>query len=99
MYLLTILEYIYIIIQENFIYRENRYKLADLLDWCFKITNHDYHDLMYRILDLDRWPLFKLKVTLCELCTLAYPLGYLHWEGLEMVRIRFSSLIIFLYSI
>ncbi|NP_001165787.1 NADH dehydrogenase (ubiquinone) 1 alpha subcomplex, 9, 39kDa [Nasonia vitripennis] len=60
-----------------------RYKLSDLMDWFQEMLRRESTIYGYRRLDLDRMPLFKLKVTLTEFLSPAYPIGYLHWEGLE----------------
>ncbi|XP_032668401.1 NADH dehydrogenase [ubiquinone] 1 alpha subcomplex subunit 9, mitochondrial [Odontomachus brunneus] len=60
-----------------------RYKLADLLDWFYKIRVRDPIGYGYKRMDLKYTPLFKLKVSLNELVSLAYPLGYMQWEHLE----------------
>ena len=36
--------------------------------------------------DIKYTPLFKLKVSLFEMISPAWPLGWLYWEGLEKVR-------------
>ncbi|KAJ8675842.1 hypothetical protein QAD02_011628 [Eretmocerus hayati] len=64
-------------------YGPHRYKLSDLCDWFHEILRRDYLDYGYRRLDLKWTPLFQLKVTATEFLSPAYPLGYLHWEGLE----------------
>ncbi|XP_033216242.1 NADH dehydrogenase [ubiquinone] 1 alpha subcomplex subunit 9, mitochondrial isoform X2 [Belonocnema kinseyi] len=60
-----------------------RYKLADLVDWFMRILRREADEAGYRRLDIDYCPLFKLKVTLTEKLSPAYPVGYLHWQALE----------------
>ncbi|CAB0035797.1 unnamed protein product [Trichogramma brassicae] len=61
----------------------HRYKLSDLMDWFHEILRREAVDYGYQRIDLDWAPLFKLKVTLTEMLSPAYPIGLLHWEGLE----------------
>lgn len=67
--------------------RPKRYKLADLVDWFMRILRREADEAGYRRLDIDYCPLFKLKVTLTEKLSPAYPVGYLHWQALERVSI------------
>ncbi|XP_012224752.1 NADH dehydrogenase [ubiquinone] 1 alpha subcomplex subunit 9, mitochondrial [Linepithema humile] len=60
-----------------------RYKLSDLLDWFHKIRIRNPIGYGYMRLDLKYAPLFKLKVSLNEFLSTAYPLGNLQWEHLE----------------
>ncbi|TGZ54110.1 NADH dehydrogenase [ubiquinone] 1 alpha subcomplex subunit 9, mitochondrial [Temnothorax longispinosus] len=60
-----------------------RYKLSELLDWFHRIRIRDPVEYGYKRMDLKYAPLFKIKVTLNELLTPAYPLQGVHWESLE----------------
>ncbi|XP_043462053.1 NADH dehydrogenase [ubiquinone] 1 alpha subcomplex subunit 9, mitochondrial [Leptopilina heterotoma] len=60
-----------------------RYKLADLVDWFMRILRREADTAMFRRLDIDYCPLFKLKVAITERLSPAYPLGYLSWQYLE----------------
>ncbi|KAL6428298.1 hypothetical protein ACFW04_008536 [Cataglyphis niger] len=60
-----------------------RYKLSELLDWFHRIRIRDPVDFGYMRIDLKYAPFFKLKTTLNELISPAYPLGFLQWERLE----------------
>ncbi|XP_051170557.1 NADH dehydrogenase [ubiquinone] 1 alpha subcomplex subunit 9, mitochondrial [Leptopilina boulardi] len=60
-----------------------RYKLADLVDWFMRILRREADNCMYRRMDLDYCPFFKLKVELTERLSPAYPLGQLSWQNLE----------------
>ncbi|EFN68349.1 NADH dehydrogenase [ubiquinone] 1 alpha subcomplex subunit 9, mitochondrial [Camponotus floridanus] len=60
-----------------------RYKFSELLDWFHRIRMHNPADYGYRRIDLKYAPLFKLKLTLNELFSTAYPLGFVQWELLE----------------
>lgn len=66
-------------------YRPKRYKLSDLVDWINKSIRHNANEYGYRRIDLKNAPLFQLKVALTEALSPAYPIGNLHWEGLEKV--------------
>ncbi|XP_012536246.1 NADH dehydrogenase [ubiquinone] 1 alpha subcomplex subunit 9, mitochondrial [Monomorium pharaonis] len=61
----------------------NRYKLSELLDWFHRIRIRDPVEDGYMRINLKYAPLFKLKVTLNEFISTAYPLGNLQWEHLE----------------
>ncbi|XP_058789495.1 NADH dehydrogenase [ubiquinone] 1 alpha subcomplex subunit 9, mitochondrial [Phymastichus coffea] len=61
----------------------NRYKLSDLLDWFHEMLRRESVEYGYRRLNIKYTPLFNLKVSLTEMLSTAYPIGYLHWEGLE----------------
>lgn len=69
--------------------RPNRYKLSELLDWFHRIRIRDPIDYGYKRMNLKYAPLFKIKVTMNELFSPAYPLGGLQWENLERVRFNF----------
>jgi len=73
------------------LYRPKRYKLSDLLDWFHRIRIHDPVEYGYKRIDLKYAPLFKLKVSLNEFISLAYPLGNLQWERLERVCFNFIT--------
>ncbi|THK33044.1 NADH dehydrogenase [ubiquinone] 1 alpha subcomplex subunit 9, mitochondrial [Diachasma alloeum] len=60
-----------------------RYKLGDLVDWMNYFIRKEAKDYGYRRLDLKNCPFFKLKVSLVESISPGYPLGNLHWDGLE----------------
>lgn len=66
-------------------FRPRRYKLADLVDWFMRILRREADIAMYRRMDIDYCPLFKLKVEITERLSPAYPLGYLSWQYLERV--------------
>lgn len=66
-------------------HRPKRYKFSELLDWFHRIRMHNPADYGYRRIDLKYAPLFKLKLTLNELFSTAYPLGFVQWELLERV--------------
>ncbi|XP_053597603.1 NADH dehydrogenase [ubiquinone] 1 alpha subcomplex subunit 9, mitochondrial [Microplitis demolitor] len=59
-----------------------RFKLGDIVDWMQGYIRFDPIEYGHRRLDLNKSPLFKLKVFLAEF-SVNHPLGYLHWEGLE----------------
>ncbi|CAB3225005.1 unnamed protein product [Arctia plantaginis] len=60
-----------------------RYLLADLVDWCYKLIRKD-EKWGYVRYDMKMDPfIFNLKVMLINLISPAYPLGNLHWEGIE----------------
>lgn len=75
-----------------YLYRPKRYKLSELLDWFHRIRIRDPVDYGYMRLDLKYAPLFKLKVSLNEFLSFAYPLDYLQWEHLERVCFIFIRL-------
>ncbi|XP_034941122.1 NADH dehydrogenase [ubiquinone] 1 alpha subcomplex subunit 9, mitochondrial [Chelonus insularis] len=60
-----------------------RYYLGDLAMWVHLHLRHEPMEYGYRKLDIKYYPLFKLKVSICESMSVNSPLGYLHWEGLE----------------
>lgn len=60
-----------------------RYQFSELLDWFHRIRMRNPKDYGYRRIDLKYAPFFKIKVTLNEIVSLAYPLGNLQWELLE----------------
>ena len=52
-----------------------------------RILRREADEAGYRRLDIDYCPLFKLKIAFTNAISLGYPLGQLHWEALERVRI------------
>lgn len=46
---------------------------------------HNPADYGYQRIDLKYAPFFKLKITLNEFLSPAYPLGYVQWDLLERV--------------
>lgn len=59
------------------------------------MLRRDYLEYGYKRIDLDYAPLFKFKVSFMEAISPAYPLCYLHWEGLEKVINLFLDSLIF----
>ncbi|XP_021184702.2 NADH dehydrogenase [ubiquinone] 1 alpha subcomplex subunit 9, mitochondrial [Helicoverpa armigera] len=60
-----------------------RYLLADLVDWFYGLMRKD-ENWGYKRYDMKYDPIFfPLKVLFVNLISPAYPLGGLHWEGLE----------------
>lgn len=66
--------------------RPKRYKLSELLDWFHRLRIRNLDEYGYMRIDLKYAPLFKIKVSLNEFISPAYPLGSLQWERLERVR-------------
>ncbi|XP_023247663.1 NADH dehydrogenase [ubiquinone] 1 alpha subcomplex subunit 9, mitochondrial isoform X2 [Copidosoma floridanum] len=60
-----------------------RYRLSDIMDYLHELLRRECADYGYRRIELKYAPLFMLKVKLTEALSPAYPLGYLHMEGLE----------------
>lgn len=64
-----------------------RYRLSDLVDYFFRVTQRDEEDWGYKRYDM-RWdPLFQLRVTLTEKFSLNWPIADLHWEKIEREHI------------
>ncbi|XP_067000318.2 NADH dehydrogenase [ubiquinone] 1 alpha subcomplex subunit 9, mitochondrial [Anabrus simplex] len=59
-----------------------RYKLSDLVDWFFRVMRRDEKWGYWRY-DMRYDPVFKARVTLTEMICPGWPVGYLHWEGIE----------------
>ncbi|KAL0883801.1 hypothetical protein ABMA27_015891 [Loxostege sticticalis] len=60
----------------------DRYLLADMVDWFFKLMRKD-ENWGYRRYDMKYDPIFPLKVALVNMISPAYPFGNLHWESIE----------------
>ncbi|XP_004927924.1 NADH dehydrogenase [ubiquinone] 1 alpha subcomplex subunit 9, mitochondrial [Bombyx mori] len=60
-----------------------RYLLADLVDWFYKLMRKDEKWGGYIRYDMKYDPILPLKVALVNAISPAYPLGNLHWEGIE----------------
>ncbi|KAL0123306.1 hypothetical protein PUN28_005683 [Cardiocondyla obscurior] len=60
-----------------------RYKLSELIDWFVRLRIRDAEQFGLKRINLKYAPLFKIKVTLNETFSLAYPIGGLQWEYLE----------------
>lgn len=73
-----------------YLHRPKRYKLSELLDWFHRIRIRDPIQYGYKRMDLKYAPLFKIKVSLNELISTAYPIGYLQWDRLERVCFSFT---------
>ena len=56
------------------------------MDWFHEILRRESTEFGYRRLDLDWSPFFKAKVSITEAVSPAYPIGWLHWEGIEKVK-------------
>lgn len=67
-----------------FNFRPDRYLLADMVDWFFKLMRKD-ENWGYRRYDMKYDPIFPLKVALVNMISPAYPFGNLHWESIERV--------------
>ncbi|XP_077287500.1 NADH:ubiquinone oxidoreductase subunit 39 [Arctopsyche grandis] len=59
-----------------------RYKLDDLVDWFFVTMRRD-SEWGYVRYDMRYDPFFQIRVSLNDVLSPAYPIGYLHWEGIE----------------
>lgn len=59
-----------------------RYYLAELVDWFHKVMRRDERIGYFRY-DMKYDPIFAARVTFMNMISPAYPLGYVHWEGLE----------------
>ncbi|GLH04917.1 Uncharacterized protein GBIM_10576 [Gryllus bimaculatus] len=59
-----------------------RYLLSELVDWMYRIIRRDgkWDYLRY---DMRYDPIFQARVTLTEMICPGWPVGYLHWEGIE----------------
>lgn len=65
-----------------------RYKLSELVDWFHRVIRKDQHG--YFRYDLRYDPFFKIRVSVSELISPSFPIGNLHWERLERVKINFK---------
>ncbi|XP_047121166.1 NADH dehydrogenase [ubiquinone] 1 alpha subcomplex subunit 9, mitochondrial [Schistocerca piceifrons] len=59
-----------------------RYLLSELVDWFHRVMRRD-EEWGYWRYDMRYDPLFSLRVTLTEMLCPSWPVGYLHWEGIE----------------
>ncbi|XP_015596940.1 NADH dehydrogenase [ubiquinone] 1 alpha subcomplex subunit 9, mitochondrial [Cephus cinctus] len=59
-----------------------RYKLSEIVDYLFRIMRKT-PDLGFARTDVETSYFFQLKVTINEKISPAWPMAYLHWEGLE----------------
>lgn len=64
----------------------DRYLLADLVDWFYKVMRKD-ESWGYIRYDMKYDPLFSLKIALNQLISWGYPFGGLHWESIEKVTL------------
>lgn len=65
-------------------FRPKRYKLNDLVDWFFMLMRMDAEWGYWRY-DMRYDPIFQIRVSLTDALSPAYPIGFLHWEGIERV--------------
>lgn len=61
----------------------HRYMLSDLVDWINNLIRRKATDYGYKRTNIRNTPLFRWKVSFIEAMSPAYPLGLMHWEGLE----------------
>lgn len=65
-------------------YSPDRYLVADLVDWFYKIMRKD-ESWGYVRYDMKYDPLFSMKIAFNQLVSWGYPFGGLHWESIEKV--------------
>ncbi|CAG9090737.1 unnamed protein product [Plutella xylostella] len=59
-----------------------RYLLGDLVDWFYELMRKDAK-WGYRRYDMKWDPVLPVKIAVTNMISPAWPLGFLHWEGLE----------------
>ncbi|KAF7379876.1 hypothetical protein HZH68_016824 [Vespula germanica] len=60
-----------------------RYKLRNLVEWIQRSITEEWENMGSEILDLDKAPLFRLKVSLNDAFGITHRINHLHWEGIE----------------